>query len=458
MAPNLSSDRIYRSDDPAEVKRALQPLLDFQSHGLALEELSKMIDEILVPHFVNYGHPGFHSFYNLFPEAGANLGAQVALKYNQGVTNWQVSPGGVMLEEMCGQALCRLFGLSPAADATFMYSGTYANQQAVYLALHRYAEKHGVDFAREGLTGFRNPGRLVLVASEEAHFSIRQTIRMLGLGEKSIRTVSADRNGRMDAKQLEKTLKSVNSNHDVFCVVATAGTSSSGSIDPIAPIADLCVEFETWYHVDAAYGLVYSLLPENGALFEGVARADSITWDPHKQIGAPIPNSVLFLKNGGDFQRMAVFSDYFNRQDEPKPNPGLKSPPSTRPLAALPLVASIRHLGLDNLKQRLRAPLETVRQAVAYINSQSDLELMLQPDLGIFCVRLVPAGFPHEQLNALQRYLYDTMLEEAQRMVSFTQIKADAALRFLILTPEQTIAEIVKTLDYLRDLAKGFST
>jgi len=257
-----SSDRIYRSDNPDTVKRALEPLLDFQPRGLALEDLAQMIDQSLVPHFVDYGHPGFHSLYNFFLEAGADLGAQVALQYNQGVTNWQVSPGAVMLEEMCGRALCRLFKLSDAADATFMYSGTYANQQAVYLALHHHAEKQGFDFAREGLAGFADSGRLVLVASETAHFSLRQTLRMMGLGEKSIRTVAVDRSGRMDANALEHTLRSIRGSHDVFCVVSTAGTSSIGAIDPIAPVADLCRDLQTWFHVDAAYGLVYSLLPE----------------------------------------------------------------------------------------------------------------------------------------------------------------------------------------------------
>ena len=451
-----TSDRIFSSDNPGAVKTALEPLLDFQSRGLALEELSRMIDECLVPHFVNYGHPGFHAFYNLFLEAGAELGAEVALKYNQGVTNWQVSPGGAMLEEMCGRALCRLFGLSAGSDATFMYSGTYANQQAVYLALHKYADNRGFDFGREGLAGFRDPGRLVLVASEEAHFSFRQTIRMLGLGEKCIRTVPADGNGRMDLQSLDKTLKSVRQDHDVFCVVSTAGTSSSGSIDPIDPVADLCLELEAWCHLDAAYGLVYGLLPEKASLFHGMERVDSITWDPHKQMGAPIPNSLLFIKNAEDFRRMAVFSDYFNRPDEPKPNPGLKSPPSTRPLSALPLVASIRHQGLDQLMQRLRAPLDTVNQAVEYINSKSDLELMLPPDLGIFCVRLVPEGFAGEQIDELQKYLHDKLLEDARRMVSFTRIKDKAALRFLILTPENSFAEVVRTLDYLRELATEY--
>jgi hypothetical protein len=106
-----------------------------------------------------------------------------------------------------------------------------------------------------------------------------------------------------------------------------------------------------------------------------VARADSITWDPHKQMGVPIPSSLLFLQNGADFRRMAIFSDYFNRPGESKPNPG-------------------------------------------------------------------------EHLDTLQKFLYDKMLAEARRSVSFTRIRDRVALRFLILTPGQTVAEIVKTLDY----------
>ena len=129
-----------------------------------------------------------------------------ALAYNQGVTNWQVSPGAVMLEEMCCQTLCRLFDLPQSADATFMYSGTYANQQAIYLALHQKAEQNGFDFAEKGLPGFENPDQLVLVASEEAHFSLRQTLRMMGLGEKSLIGVKADENRRMDVDDLKKYL------------------------------------------------------------------------------------------------------------------------------------------------------------------------------------------------------------------------------------------------------------
>ena len=178
--------------------------------------------------------------------------------------------------------------------------------------------------------------------------------------------------------------------------------------------------------------------------------------DQYKQFGVPIPSSLLFLKDGNNFRRMAIYSDYFNREDEQEPNPGLKSPPSTRPLSALPVVTAIRHQGLTGLKKRLRKPLETVSACVKYIRTQQDLELMLTPDLGIFCVRLVPPGLPEAKLNALQKYLYERVIIERERSVSMTHVNGKAALRFLILTPEQQVNEIINTFDYLRQLALQF--
>jgi L-2,4-diaminobutyrate decarboxylase len=447
---------IYSGAAPKEVAADLEPLVDFQEQGLSLEAVSELMDERLIPHFVQYDHPGFHSLYNFFLEEGAELGAKIALVYNQGVTNWQVSPGAVMLEELCCQALCRLFGFPPGSDATFMYSGTYANQQALFMALHWKAERYGFDFAEKGLLGFKDPSRLVVVASDEAHFSLRQTLRMMGLGEPSLKTVTVDKNRRMDVNRLRDALQALRKTHDVFCVVPTAGISSTGSIDPIEPVIDLCQDLNTWIHVDAAYGLVYSLLPERAAFFAGVERADSVSWDPHKQFGVPIPSSILFVNRAEDFERMALYSGYFNRKDDPQPNPGLKSAPSTRPLSALPLVTSIRHQGLERLRQRLRAPLVAISTVVDYIQEQADIELMHQPDLGIFCIRMTPEGFPQSQLNQLQRYIYARVVAEGKRSVSMTEIDGKTALRFLVISLSVTGEALLETISYLRDLAGDY--
>jgi L-2,4-diaminobutyrate decarboxylase len=358
-----------------------------------------------------------------------------------------------MLEELCCRALCRLFDLPAEADATVLYSGTYANQQALYMALHRWAERGGFDFAREGLQGFPDPGRLAVVTSEDAHFSLKHAVRVLGLGERALVTVPVDRNRRMDVAALGGVLEDLRRHRDVVCVVATAGTTSTGAVDPVADIAGLVAEAGAWLHVDGAYGLAYTLVPEWQALFRGVEEADSVSWDPHKQMGVPIPCSVLFARRREEFRRMALFSHYWNRPDAQGPDPGVKSMPSTRPLSALPLVTSIRHQGLDGLRARLRRPLQAIRELGRALEEQDDVELLHEPDTGILCFRLVPAGVPEEDLDALQEHIYREILAGGRRVVSVTRLDGRTALRFVAVGPAVTAGAMLESVAEARRIA-----
>ena len=447
---------IYSGASPEQVAADLEPLIDFQDEGLSLDALTQLVQEHLLPHLMRYDQPGFQSMFNAFPEEGAEFGAKIALTYNQGVTNWQVSPGGAMLEELCCQALCRIFELAPTSDATFMYSGTYANQEALYLALHRKAERHGFNLAEKGLQGFADPTRLVVLTSCDAHFSVKHAIRMLGLGEQCLATLAVDRNRRIDAERMEETLNEWCETKDVFCIVATAGTTSTGSVDPILPIARMCEKIGAWSHVDGAYGLAYSLLPEWKPLFSGIELADSVSWDPHKQLGIPIPNSLLFVRRREDFGRMALYSDYFNREGDVEPNPGLKSPPSTRPFSALSLVTSLRHQGMAQVLRRLYAPLAAIKTLAEHLQSQADIEVLHQPDTGILCFRITPEGLPEERLDPLQQYVYDRIITEGKRSISMTKLDNKTVLRLVAISPSVTSQALMETISKVRTLAREY--
>ncbi len=446
--------RIFSGASPAQVREDLKPLVDFQDEGLSLSAIRQLLEKSLFPHLMNYDLPQFQSMFNTLPEEGAKFGAVIALQYNQGVTNWQVSPGGAMLEELCGQALCRLFGFASDADATFMYSGTYANQQALYMALHRMAEEEGFDLAQKGLQGFKKPGRLVVLTSEDAHFSLRHAVRMLGLGEKNLIPLIVDKNRKISAKNLQDKLRELWGKKDIVCVVATAGTTSTGAVDPILPIAKICRKAGIWLHLDGAYGLAYCLVPEWEHLFSGRELADSVSWDPHKQLGIPIPNSVLFARRGEDFSRMALFGDYFNPKGDPRPNPGLKSPPSTRPFSALPLVTSLLHQGIKKVVERLRAPLVAVKNASLRIMQEDEVELCLQPDTGILCFRITPEDFPEEDLDKLQEYIYETIMREGMGTISKTKLGAKTVLRLVAVSPHIAGEHLMETAAYCLAVAK----
>jgi len=399
MAKEQKKMPIFSGASPEQVAEDLRPLVDFTEDGLSLPELRQLLEKRLFPHLMNYDIPTFQSMFNAIPEVGAKFGAVIALQYNQGVTNWQVSPGGAMLEELCSKALCRLFGFAREADATFMYCGTYANQQALYLALHRQAEIEGFNLNQKGLQGFKDPGRLAVLTSEDAHLSLKHAVRILGVGEQGLIPLKVDENRRIDIVNLREKLDELDGKKDIFCVVATAGTTSSGSVDPILPIAQACQASDIWLHVDGAYGFAYCLVPEWEHFYQGRELADSVSWDPHKQLGVPIPNSVLFLRCQEDFGRMTIFGNYFNPQGDPKPNPGLKSPPTTRPFSALSIVTSLRYQGMKKLVERLRAPLAAIKETATRIKDEPEVELMLSPDTGIMCFRVIPEGFPKDKWN-----------------------------------------------------------
>jgi L-2,4-diaminobutyrate decarboxylase len=242
----------------------------------------------------------------------------------------------------------------------------------------------------------------------------------------------------------------------VFCVVATAGTTSTGSVDPVGPIADLCEEEDIWLHVDGAYGLAYALVPEKAPLFEGFERAQTVSWDPHKQLSVPIPSSILFARDRELFRPLALFSDYWNRADAPGPNPGLKSIPSTRPFTALPLVTSIRHQGLTELVRRLRAPLDAIRTFYEELREHPDVEPLHEPDTGILCYRVAQAIMDEAELDRLQEHMYRTIQRRGKRIVSVTRLDGRAALRAVAVTPHVTQRALMGTVYEALQIAGAF--
>jgi L-2,4-diaminobutyrate decarboxylase len=277
---------------------------------------------------------------------------------------------------------------------------------------------------------------------------------MLGLGEDCLIQVPLDEQWRVDANKLRSLVGELRRSRDLVCLVATAGTTSTGAIDPIAEMADVCAATGTWLHVDGAYGYAYKLVPEHADLFEGDVRADSISWDPHKQLGAPIPSSILFVKERNDFARMALFSHYFNRAEDSEPNPGLKSPPSTRPMSALPLATILRGKGLRRVVEELRVPLAAIGELAKHIDSLADVELCHRPDTGILCFRITPVGKSETELDNLQRQLFARLMASGDRSISITNLGGRSVLRLVTVSPNTTFDHLRETVEQLRVAAR----
>lgn len=147
---------------------------------------------------------------------------------------------------------------------------------------------------------------------------------------------------------------------------------------------------------------------------------------------------------------MALHSHYFNRADDIEPNPGLKSPPSTRPLSALPLAAILRGQGLRQVIDDLRAPLVAIRSLADHLQSQPDIELLHQPDTGILCFRVLQSDASEEKLDALQRQLYGRIISSGARSISLTKLGGKQVLRIVIVSPHSTYDDLLQTINECR--------
>jgi glutamate/tyrosine decarboxylase-like PLP-dependent enzyme len=151
---------------------------------------------------------------------------------------------------------------------------------------------------------------------------------------------------------------------------------------------------------------------------------------------------------------MALFSSYFNRQDGREPNPGLKSPPSTRPMSALAVVTLLRGQGLNKVIENLRAPLVAIKELAEILAQRPGIRLCHRPDTGVLCFQVVPPGWPRDKLNQLQQQLYHETLRRGLRSVSITQFDNDTVLRLVAVAPQASIQNLRETVTTLQKMAQ----
>ena len=153
---------------------------------------------------------------------------------------------------------------------------------------------------------------------------------------------------------------------------------------------------------------------------------------------------------------MAIYGYYFNREDDPEPNPGLKSPPSTRPFSALPLVTTIRYQGMKKIIERLRKPVQAIQTCVTKLKNEKDIVICHMPDTGLLCIRIVPEDFPENQLDQLQQFVFERIKNEGKRSISISRLNNQTVLRLVAISPSVTSRALMETIATIRKIAKNF--
>ncbi|XP_068082612.1 acidic amino acid decarboxylase GADL1 [Anabrus simplex] len=265
--------------------------LDLEERGSGDEKLLSLSREV-IQYSVKTNHPNFHNQLYAGVDPYGYAGALITEALNTNQYTFEVAPVFTLTEHAVLKHILKLIGFSDG-DGIFSPGGSVSNMYAMVLARHRTAP----DIKSSGL--FSRPA-LVAFASQDSHYSALKAAHWLGLGIDNMILVKSDREGRMIPEELRESIVKVQSNGKVpFFVTATAGTTVLGAFDPLEPLADICSEYGLWFHVDACWGGSLILSKRYSPVLNGINRADSVAWNPHKMLGAPLQCSVLLIKEKG---------------------------------------------------------------------------------------------------------------------------------------------------------------
>jgi glutamate/tyrosine decarboxylase-like PLP-dependent enzyme len=284
---------VFGELDVADV-RAFVERLDFEV-PLDPVEAIRFAAEGLSRYAVNIRSPRYFGLFDPAPAAMGVAAEALAAAFNPQLAAWVASPFAIEAECFLIRAFSARFELpAESVEGTFTSGGAEANHTALLTGLARSFP----ELAERGLRSL--PAQPVLYLSDEGHPSLLKAARATGLGQEALRRVPVDARLRLDVDLLRTAIARDKSDGLVpFMVVATAGTTSAGVIDPLAALADVAASENLWLHVDAAWGGAAALVPELRPALEGIERADSITFDPHKLLSVPIGAGLYLTRHSG---------------------------------------------------------------------------------------------------------------------------------------------------------------
>ena len=392
---------VARSWGPGAVRDAVA--IDIPDEPLDDDELFEHVRSVMFDHSVYPGHPRFMGYITgagTVPGAVADL---LASAINQNLGGWRHSPAATEIELHLTKWFASRFGLPATAGGMITSGGAMATFTCLKVARDRRA---GWDVRERGLHA---GARLVLYASTESHAVVRRAADMLGLGMDAVRPVAVDEDFRLRADGLHGTIAADRlSGLQPFAVVATAGTTATGAIDPMPAIADVCADEGLWLHVDAAYGGPAILADDLRPLLDGIERADSIAFDPHKWLSTPHPGGCALLRDLQDgFDSFYIPASYTIEDRERTGGTfdfGSHGPQWSRGFTAFKVWLSLLAHGAGPYGRRISHEAALARRMGELVVADDELELATPVSLSICCFRFVPRGLTLEG-TARERYL-----------------------------------------------------
>jgi len=413
------------------------------SPDAALDEL----DAIYLRDAVYFHHPRYLAHLNCPVVIPALVAETVLAAVNSSLDTVDQSMGATVIEQRLVTWTADRLGLGPAADGVFTSGGTQSNLQALLIARER---------SRAAAPAGAAPRRLRILASEVGHFSVVTAARLLGLGPGAVVPVACGPDKRMRTDALARELRRATARGEtVMAVVATAGTTDFGSIDPLREIADLCAATGAWLHVDAAYGCGLLVSTRRRGLLAGIERADSVTVDFHKAFFQPVSSSAVLVRDRAELRHVTHHADYLNpARDARRPvrNQVDKSLATTRRFDALKLWLTLRTVGADGIGELFDAVVDRAAEAYELLAADPRFEVVTRPSLSTLVFRW--AGVDDERADAVTLHVREALFASGAAVVASTTVGGRHWLKFTLLNPRTTIDDIAEVLDLVADHAR----
>jgi aromatic-L-amino-acid/L-tryptophan decarboxylase len=444
---------VSRPSAPAEVAAALA--LPVPEEPLAPDALLAHLRALTFEHSVYTGHPAFFAYVvgpGTVPAAATEM---LAAGLNPNLGGYRLGPGAAEIELHLTRWLAERFGLPDTAGGMVVTGGAMAN----FVAL-KCARDTGLGAGvRED--GVASAGPAALYASTEAHVVIRRAADMLGLGASAVRAIPVDGEQRMRIDALEAAIAADRERGVLpLALCATAGTTTTGSIDPLPELAELAAAHGMWFHVDAAYGGGAILADELAPLLRGIERADSLAFDPHKWLYTAQSAGIVLLRDFGALSRSFhseasyIWLDEAARQGV---DYAMLGPQFSRGFAAFKVWISLLAHGRAAYGRRIAHDAALAAYLGELVEEHPDFELMAPPRLGICCFRHRPAGWngSEEELDRLNERLMTAIHADGRVFCSNAVIDGRFGLRACVMNFRTEAADVERLLSVAAELAEG---
>ena len=382
---NIESLRVAPNEKPGVVRARFptQP----PDGGEPFKKILNDVDRLIVPGMVHWTHPMFLGYFGWTSTAPGILGEILSAPLNVNAMTWRTCPAATELETVVIDWLRQWLGLSDQFGGVVYDTASVGIMHALAVA----REEAAPSTRRLGLTN-RDLPRFRIYTSDQAHSSAEKAAIALGIGEENVVRVSSDDEFRLNVALLRHTIaKDRQKGLQPTAVVATVGTTSTASVDPIPEIAKICQEEKIWLHIDAAYGGGFAMLPEYEWISHDWEMADSIVINPHKTLFVPLDFSVLYVRDLERLRRVFTLVPEYLRGDtvEAEKNYMDYGIQLGRRFRALKAWVIWRSLGRQGIVARLREQIRLANMLADWIKSDNRFELAAAVRMGVVCFRFV---------------------------------------------------------------------